>query len=298
MRADADTVPQILRSLEAEGMDASHLGPIGVRPRMTRYLSELWERRHFVWMDSRHRVATQNSSNLLGNLWLVLRPLLDAAMYFLIFGVILDAHRGIDNFAAYIIIGVMMFRSTSRSISQGPGILRSNKAMIRAFSFPRAALPISAEIRDAMQMVITVAVMLAMIIVLPKHELPQVTWLLIVPIFALQSLLNLGISFLFARIGYVLPDVSQAMTVISRFLMYGSGVIFPIERFFDHPVFAAIIHANPIYQLVHMYRVALMDGAVPELRSWVVLGAWAVGLLIVGFLFFWRGEATYGDEKR
>ena len=66
--------------------------------------------------------------------------------------------------------------------------------------------------------------MIAVIIVVPPHELPSWAWLLMLPIFALQTLLNLGITFVTARIGYHFPDVSNLLGVVSRFLMYISGV--------------------------------------------------------------------------
>src|SRR5699024_12334694 len=64
-----------------------------------------------------------------------------------------------------------------------------------------------------------------------SNEMPGWTWLLVVPIFALQMILNLGIAFLLARLGFVFPDASQVMGVVARFLMYGSGVIFPVEHY-------------------------------------------------------------------
>jgi teichoic acid transport system permease protein len=180
--------------------------------------------------------------------------------------------------------------------------------MIRAFSFPRAALPITAEIRDALQMGYTFAVILVMIMLIPPiqgpgddwflpGEKPELTWFLVIPIFVLQFLLNMGISFFMARLGFVLPDISQTMTVVGRLLMYSSGVIFPIDRYLTNPAVAAIIQANPIYRLIQMYRQVLIDGTVPPPEAWAVLGLWSVGLLLFGFVYFWRGEATYGDER-
>jgi len=295
---DVKKAPELMRALQDQGIDTANLSPIGVRPRLGTYLADLWERRHFIWMDARHRVATQNSRNRLGNAWLLLRPLLDAGLFFVIFGVILSATRtSIENYAAYIVIGVLMFQSTMRSIAQGPSIMQSSKAMVRAFSFPRAALPISAEIRDTLQMVYTVLTVLILIVVIPPHEWPQWTWLLIAPIFVLQFALNLGISFITARIGYSIPDIAQVMSVAGRFLLYGSGVIFPIDRFVNHPIVVSAIEANPIYQFITMYRQVLMDGTVPSLDSWLILGGWAFGLLVVGFLFFWLGEASYGGGQ-
>src|SRR5690625_5957562 len=112
-----------------------------------------------------------------------------------------------------------MFRSTMRSNSQGPNTLQSGRAMIRAFTFPRASLPISAEIRDAFQMFYTVPVVMVMIMAIPEHEMPEFTWFLIPGIFLLQFFLNLGLSLVMSRIGFLLPDVTQLMTFVARLLM-------------------------------------------------------------------------------
>lgn len=298
MANDVRTARQIVEALDARGLQAEGLSPVGVRPSLIEYLSQLWDRRHFIWMDARHRVATQNSRNRLGGLWLLLRPILDALMYYLIFGVILSrVLEGVENVPAFIIVGILMFRSTMRSISTGPAILSSGRSMIRAFSFPRASLAIAAELRDTLQMQYTIAVVLLLVILIPPYESPEWTWFLVLPIYVLQFFLNLGISFYTARIGFMIPDVSQLMSFVGRFMMYGSGVIFPIDRWSDHPAIMAIIQANPVYHMIVMYREVIIDGVVPAAEHWMVLGAWAGGLTLFGFLYFWQGEATYGDEQ-
>ena len=299
MASDARNVQQLVKALDARGVQTDGLSPVGVRPGLSEYVSQLWARRHFIWRDARHRVLSQNSRNRLGNVWLLLKPLMDAAFYFLIFGLVLKvAREGIDNYGAYIIVGVLMFRATATSVSGGPSVLSSGKAMIRAFSFPRAAIPISAVLRDGLQMLWAVGAMLVMIAVIPPHEYPTLTWLLIIPLLAMQWVLNLGITFILARVGFRFPDTVQLMSFVSRVLMYGSGVIFPIDQMLTHPVASAVIEANPIFQMLRMYRQVLMDGTVPPAESWMILGGWAGGLLLFGFLFFWRGEASYGDEQQ
>lgn len=297
--AEARSAAQVVQNLEARGFATEGLSPVGVRPPLGQYLRELWDRRHFIWVDSRHRLDTKNSRNRLGRIWLILRPMLDAALYFFVFGVLISGARaGIENFAAYVVVGVLMFQSTMRSLSQGPGLIRGGSAMIRAFSFPRVAIPLAWAIREALQMRYTLPVTLLMIMVIPPNEMPGPAWLLVVPIFALQMLLNLGIALLMARLGFIFPDTSQLMGVVARFLMYGSGVIFPVEHYlgrFDNPWFDAAIEANPIYQLLRLYRSALIDNAVAPFHSWLILAAWSVGILVIGFFVFWRGEASYGD---
>lgn len=299
MAVDVMNPQQIVQALDARGFRTDGLSPVGVRPGLDEYIVQLWKRRHFIWMDARHRVLSQNSRNRLGSVWLLLRPLMDAAFYFIIFGLVLNISReGIDNYGAYIIIGVLMFRATATSITSSPGSLSSGKAMIRAFSFPRAALPISAVLRDGLQMVWAVGAMLVMIAIIPPHVYPTPTWFLIIPILIMQWALNLGITFFLARVGFLFPDTVQLMSFVSRVLMYGSGVIFPIDQLLTHPVASAVIEANPIFQMLRMYRQVLMEGTTPPTESWLILGGWAGGLVLFGFLFFWRGEVSYGDEQQ
>ncbi|MDO5663534.1 MAG: ABC transporter permease, partial [Brachybacterium sp.] len=281
------------------GLDPSNLFPIGVRPPLGVYLRQLWDRRRFIWYDSRQRTATANARNILGNLWLILRPLIDAAFYFLIFGVLLSrVVEGVENVAAFIVIGVLMFRATSAAIGGGASLMRNNRSMIRAFNFPRASIPVASVLRNTMTATFTMIAMLAVIWVAPPFAPPQLTWLLLPVIFTLQMLLNLGITLITARIGFHFPDMSNMLTVISRFLMYGSGVLFPIERFIANDTIREIVMLNPLYRIIDMARVALIDGQLPALDSWLIVLAWTLALLIGGFLYFWRGEVSYGRELR
>lgn len=298
MADDVRSVAELRGALTAGGLDASALAPIGVRPSLGEYLRQLWGRRYFIWYDSRQRTATSNSGHILGNLWLFLRPLLDAVFYFIIFGLVLKLSRGTDNFPAFLIIGILLYRSTATALGSGSGIIRSNRSMIRAFMFPRASIPVSTVLQNSMTAVYTLIVMMVAIMVIPPHVWPQWTWLLIIPIFGLQCLMNLGITFITSRIGFHVPDITNVLTLLARFLMYASGVMFPIDRFVDHPTALTIIQLNPLFQVITMARTVLMDGTVPAATSWLTLGGWTVLLLVCGLIFFWRAEETYGRELR
>lgn len=286
-------VPPVIRVETDAALHAGELGPIGARPPLAQYLREIWARRHFMWMDARSRVVTKNSQYKLGMRWLVLRPLLDAAFYFLIFGVILQVHRGMENFAAYVVIGILMFQFTARSLTSGARLITSNSAVIKAFAFPKASLAVAYILRELLGMIPVIAVTLAVIMALPPHEVPEWAWFGVLPLLAVQAVLNLGIVLLAAAAGFAWPDTAQLLNFLTRILMYASAVIFPIDRFIDRPAVMAVIEANPVYQLIAAYRLLLMDGGWPPLETWATLCAWAAGLLILGFVVFWWNEARY-----
>jgi teichoic acid transport system permease protein len=284
------------RELQTRYGDLSHLRRVGTRPPLREYFTELFDRRHFIWAGARGEALTRYSNERLGMAWYVLRPMLDAAFYWVIFGMILNVSRGMENYTAFILIGVFMFQLSSRAITGGVSLIRSSKAMIRAFAFPRAALGLSMVLRDLMSSMPAMGVMFVMIMVIPPHELPTIAWSMFPLILALQLTLSLGFAYFFGWLGALMPDLAQATSFVSRLLMYASAVIFPIERFLDHPTLLAIIQANPIYVVLDMYRTVLMEGAVPPAEQWLLLIAWAFGALAVGFVLFWWNEERYGRE--
>lgn len=284
------------RDLQSRYGDLSHLRRVGSRPPLREYFTELFDRRHFIWAGARGEALTRYSNEKLGVLWHILRPMLDAAFYWVVFGLLLNIGRGLDNFIAFILVGVFMFQLSSRAITGGTSLIRNSKAMIRAFAFPRASLAISMILRDLLVSVPAMLVMLVGIIVIPPHEPVTVTWSLFLPILALQCVLNLGFALFFAWAGALVPDLAQAMSFLARLLMYASAVIFPIERFVDHPTMLAVIQANPIYVVLDAYRTILIDGAAPTEEAMLRLAIWAIGVFLVGFLLFWQDEERYGRE--
>jgi teichoic acid transport system permease protein len=233
---------------------------------------------------------------LLGNVWLVVRPLLDGITYFLIFGMLLQTSRGIENFVGYLLIGIFLFSYTSSSLTQGASALLGGKNMIRAFTFPRAALPISVVIRAAVGMVPVLATMFAMILLIPPHAPVTWRWSLFPVIFLLQTMFNLGLAFFAARITAHIPDLKNLIGFFTRFWMYGSAVMFSFDRYVDHPQLLAVLEFNPAFVVLDMSRDVLLYATTPDPRSWLVLAGWAVGTFVLGFLFFWHAEERYGRE--
>jgi teichoic acid transport system permease protein len=288
--------PDLRRELQSRYGNVSHLRRVGSRPPLREYFTELWDRRHFIWAGARGEALTRYANERLGALWYVLRPLLDAAFYWVMFGLLLNVGRGMENYIAFILVGIFMFQLSSRAITGGTTLIRGSKPMIRAFAFPRASLALSLVLRDIFISVPAIGVMILMIMAIPPHEAPSITWSIFPLIFVLHTLLNLGFALLFGWLGALLPDLAQVMSFVARLLTYGSGVIFPIDRFVTDPTALAIVEANPIYIALDIYRTVLIDGAVPTTSSLVALSAWALGVLLVGFALFWFDEERYGRE--
>jgi len=291
------------RPVRIEPVDGTALSPVADRPRLGEYLRMLWQRRHFIVADARAKVISGTSGNLLGQAWLVLNPLLDAAVYLVIFGLLLRSNRGIDNFIGYLIIGVFMFRFTTSCMTGGARSVIAAKSLVRSFSFPRAALPVATVARQTLSFSPAFVTMLILVLLTRPGAtddwhapitLISWRWLLVIIVLVLQLMMNLGLALLAARVTTRIPDFSQVIGVFARFWLYGSAVFFSFERFIGHPQLLQAVQLNPMYRVLEITRDCMLYGVTPSWQAWTILASWAVGLLVVGILVFWWGEETYG----
>ncbi|KRE35505.1 ABC transporter [Janibacter sp. Soil728] len=284
-------------TVRTEYVDARGLVPVGRRPSLHDYIADLWRRRSFIVADSRAKSATSNKDYLLGNLWLVGRPLLDGLTYFVIFGLIFGARDGVENFVGFLLIGIFLFGYTSRCLTGGLGSIASGKNLIRTFAFPRAVVPLASTLREMLSTFPVIVTMIVLILVIPPHARLSIWWLLFPAVFLLQTLFNIGVGLYAARFGALVPDAKVAISFISRLWMYGSGVMFSIEQISDgHPLVMAISQLNPLYCVLELSRDLLLYEKPGDATLWVVLTAWAVVTPVMGFIFFWHGEEHYGRE--
>ncbi|GAB3296434.1 ABC transporter permease [Epidermidibacterium keratini] len=264
-----------------------------MRPPLHTYIAQLWERRHFIKMQAWANAMSQHRGTFLGNLWLIAAPLLDGLMYYAIFGIIFAGNRDVPNFFGFLIIGIFIFTFTARSVTSATRSIPSDKGLIRGFRFPRAALPLAAVWRELIAVLPVLYVLIILLLVVPPKASLGFTWLLLPFILLLQVIFNLGLGFIGARIGAQLPDFQQLIPYLVRAALYGSAVLFAVDRFDNHPPLGEIVRNNPLYLILDMNRSVLLYDDVPPLDSWLKLAAWAVGCLVFGLIFFWRAEVKY-----
>jgi teichoic acid transport system permease protein len=273
------------------------LRPAAYRPRLGAYLRELWRFREFILTYANGRIIASFGTARLGRMWQVLTPLLNAGVYFLIFGVILGARAGVPNFIAYLCVGMFVFTFTQTVASQAVGSISGQLGLVRALQFPRASLPIAVLLTQIESVVASVVVLIGICLATGEPITLDLVYLL--PALLLQSLFNLGLAFGLARLGAKMSDLKQLLPYLLRTWMYCSGVLYSVKVFAVHlPDWAVhIAHANPALVYIELVRYSLMED-VPLASDfgelWVMGAAWALASCLVGFLYFWRAEPEYG----
>src|SRR5690606_28039125 len=137
----------------------------GERPSLVTYTRQVWAYRHFIGAFATARLVVSFSSARLGRLWQVLTPLVNATVYFLVFGLVLNTREGIDNFVAYLCTGIFLFTFTQTVVFSGVGSIADNLNLVRALQFPRACLPIALTLTQLQQMIVSTGVLLVIVLV-------------------------------------------------------------------------------------------------------------------------------------
>ncbi|MEV3853642.1 ABC transporter permease [Streptomyces sp. NPDC050095] len=271
----------------------------GARPGLMEYVHQLWGRRHFIVAFSQAKLTAQYSQAKLGQVWQVATPLLNALVYYLIFGLILGADRGMGKevYIPFLVTGVFVFTFTQSSVMAGVRAISGNLGLVRALHFPRASLPVSFALQQLQQLLFSMIVLF--IVACAFGSYPSLSWLLIIPVLALQFLFNTGLALIMARAGSKTPDLAQLMPFVMRTWMYASGVMFsiPIMLKGKPDWIADVLQWNPAAIYMDLMRFALIDDYGRENlppHVWAVALGWAVLVAVGGFVYFWKAEERYG----
>ncbi len=273
------------------------LAASGARPPLAAYLRQLWERRHFIAAFSRARTSVQYSEARLGHAWLVVTPLLNAMVFYLVFGVLLQTRRGVPDYIPFLVTGVFIWTYTQLSVTAGVRAVSGNLGLIRALPFPRAALPLALWAQQLQQLLFSLVVLLGVLLGFGIAPTPR--WLLAGPALAAQSLFNVGLTLIMARLGSRTPDLAQLTPFVLRTWMYLSGVMYDLGAKAEHlPALArGVLAFNPAAIYLDLVRYALIDsfgpGRLPA-HVWLLAAGWGLLVGAVGLIYFWSAEQSYG----
>ncbi len=294
---DAGLTPKQL--VEKYGLTVS-----GRRPGLVKYTKELWGRRHFIMAFATARLVAQYTTAKLGQVWQVVTPLLNCAVFYLVFGVILS-NRNIPEYIPWLCTGVFIFQFTQSAVQSGTRAISDNLGLIRALHFPRACMPIAFTVIQLQQLLISMVVLLA--IVLGAGITPGPSWFLVIPALVLQCGFNTGLALMMARIGSKTSDMSQLMPFVLRTWMYLSGVMYSIgDNVKNWPHWCQVVmQVNPASVFMELVRHALMPQIYDRTRypvhyqvmlphAWALAVGWSVVFFVLGYVFFWKSEEEYG----
>ena len=210
---------------------------------------ELWERRRFIAEKAKAEIRGKRNSTVAGQLWAVLDPLFQAALYFFLITVLRGGgQRQRRGDLSSLVFCVFLFNLTQGALNEGGRSIVSSKSLILNSSFPRAMLPIAAIYKGLLGLTPCAAIYLDH----PRGAGPALRCRVgdAPLLLAHPDGDEPGVAMLVATLNVFVRDVGNAMTYISRVLFFTTPVIYPADdAVADAP---AILVMEPLLLAVHL----------------------------------------------
>jgi ABC-type polysaccharide/polyol phosphate export permease len=260
---------------------------IGLPP-LRPYMRELWRRRQFVLELARTNLRTQHFNTVLGQLWLVVNPLLLAFVYFTLVTIVRGGSRG-SEFLAHLMLGLFAFRFVRSAIRQGARSVVGGGRLILNMAFPRALLPLASVLTAFMRFLPTLVIYAVMHAIAGLPVGPHLLWSL--AILALLVVFASGTAMLVAAAQVYFRDLRNLLTYVLRIMLFTSPILY-----YAHEVpeqLEPVVAANPLYPMLASLSEIVNQGQNPS-PGYLAWGlAWAVGAFVVGALFFVSREREF-----
>ncbi len=221
---------------------------------------------HKAWADFR----AEAERTYLGVVWWVLDPLINMAIYYLVFGVFLG--MGTDDFIPFLLTGLVVWRFIDATVVRASNSILQNVATVRQVSFRKIIFPLIAVATCMMEYVFSLALLFVVLLLFGYR--PGVTWLAAPVLLAVELALVLAMSLPLAVIVTFVPDVGKLVAQVLRIQFYLSGIFYTAKRL--PPSVGPWLKYNPAIHIVEGMRDVLMYRVWP---NWTALGT--VGLLSV-----------------
>jgi teichoic acid transport system permease protein len=271
----------------------NHYGPHrnGLPP-LRKYLRELWQRREFASELSRANMRASSSDTFFGQIWLVLNPLLMAAVYFLLVAII--AGKGGGDYFAHLTTSLFVFTFITTCANAGATSVTTAGKMLLNTAFPRLLIPLGAVHTAFFRFVPTLPVTLVIFLIFRG----DVGWgpeqLLAIVFLALMVLFGMGLASFFATMQVYFRDTNNFLPFFVRIWTYLSPILWEVSDLSGKSVVLnQLVQLNPAYHFLTGYTSLLLHGTIPPLTVWLVAAAWSVGMLLAGALFFMSREREF-----
>jgi ABC-type polysaccharide/polyol phosphate export permease len=259
-------------------------------PPLREYLVELWRRRPFMWHLARTELKARHYDTVIGQVWIILDPLLLAAVYYMLRTVVRPpGGAGERNMViAHLITGVMFFQYTSHSLTDGARSIIGNQQLILNTSFPRAVFPLVSVVEAFVDFAPT------LIILMLVHAVLGQPWgwpILFLPlIIALLTVFNLGLSLVFGPITVFFRDTTSFLPYASQIWLYATPVLYTVAEI--PPNLLTVLQWNPLFPFFVLLE-QIFGGLPPDPTMLLECVAWAFGLFFVGAFVFLAKEREF-----
>jgi len=242
----------------------------------------------FVLAQKDFKLRYRNS--VLGFLWSLLNPLAYMILLTVVFSLLLRVN--VPNFAAWVLIGLLIWRFFSLGTSQGLFSIVNNPSLVTKVYLPRYLIVLSNNLANLFSALLEFIIFIPLLTYLGVT--PTVFFFFLPVIIALEFLLVFGLSLSLAPLNVKYRDFFQLWEVALQLGFFLSPVAYDSQLIPSRFRFAYSL--NPVTGLIESARGIFLFQRLPSTFDLALVSVVVVILLGVGVLVFSSLENRLAEE--
>lgn len=260
---------------------------------LTSFLTNLFRHqfmiRNLIARDLKGRYA----GSYLGGLWTFIHPLIQIAIYFFVFSVILgirSQHTGVA-FAPWLVMGLLPWFFLTDVISRSPDTVVSQANLITNMVFPSEILILVNLGSAIIHHLISLGLFLIVLFLFDISVSISPGFLLL--LLLSTSLLLTGLGWFLSAVTVFIRDIGNLLNLVLPIWFFITPIIYPIQRVPDR--FITIYKLNPAVYLVEGYRQAVFDIHTLGLHEYAAYMVASVIIFLLGAWIFKQSKPHFAD---
>jgi ABC-type polysaccharide/polyol phosphate export permease len=253
---------------------------------------EIWSRRRLARYLVRADLHKHGADTILGNVWWLLDPLLQMAVYVVLVSVIFKINK--PDYPLFVFCAILPWKWFATAVNDGINSVTSKERIIKQVKFPTIVLPVAATLGGVVNFVFGFIPLFGLMLLFYSD---RIHWtLVLIPFVAIvQFVFSLAIAMFVAASNVFFRDIANVARHFLRLWFYLSPALYQYEDGAGkgHGVFGLLMSLNPWTPLFESYRAVIYNGTMPLWGSLGVLLAASIGLLALTTLYFKRLEPSF-----
>jgi ABC-type polysaccharide/polyol phosphate export permease len=194
------------------------------------------------------------------------------------------------TYPAYIMTNLIAWNFFSQTTAASLNAMLWGSSLFKSIYIPRTSFVI-ATVGTGLVNTILALVPLVFIFLITKVPLTATIFLLPVSMVLLLAF-SLGISLILSTFVAFFPDVAEMYPILLTAWMYLTPIIYPEKTLVN--VFGGwLLRLNPFFPVLKVFRLIIFDGKVPTSAEWGIAAGFALGTLLIGWIFFTQKSNSF-----
>lgn len=256
-----------------------------------RFFRGLYEYRELLKTSISKDVRGKYKNSILGVVWSFLNPLLQIAVYALVFPLLMRGGT-IENYTVFICCGLIPWTFFSTAVSRTSFTIVENGNIVKKVYFPREILPISVVTSEAINFVISTLIIIAFVI---GYGVGISKYIIFYPLILLvQYLLLIGIGFIVSSITVYFRDLQHFIGIALQLFFYATPIVYASGQIPES--FQWIIKFNPMTYIINGFRDIFYYKQMPDITSLGFVFLISIALCFVGYFIFHKLQKRFAEE--